>query len=144
MAEARPQDYASHVRVDPGYHYFAAGVLAVNVLLRIWWAVRDRTFAAAWEVLVALALAVLLWKVRVYPLKAQDRVIRLEERMRLAALLPEALRARIPELTARQLVALRFAPDAEVPALVEKALSGAAPDALKREIRAWRADHFRI
>ncbi|HKC25794.1 MAG TPA: DUF6526 family protein [Thermoanaerobaculia bacterium] len=141
---AEPQTYANHVRMDPSYHYFLSGVLAANILLRIWWAIRGFSFATAWEVLVALALGVLAWKVRTYPLAAQDRVIRLEERLRLAGLLPEPLRGRIGELSMRQLVALRFASDAEVPALVEKALAGAPPADIKRAITSWRADTYRV
>ena len=141
---AEPQTYANHVRWDPWFHYFVLGVLAVNILLRIWWAIRSFSFATAWDVLVALALAVLAVKARTYPLAAQDRVIRLEERLRLASLLPEPARGRIGELSVRQLVALRFASDAEVPALVDKALAGAPPADIKRAITSWRADTYRV
>jgi len=86
-----------------------------------------------------------LFKLRLYPLKVQDRVIRLEERLRMERLLPDTLKSRIPELTAGQIVALRFASDAELPALVEKALNGKMePKAIKQSIQNWRADYFRV
>lgn len=144
MADDSRQSYANHARVDPAYHYFVFGVLGINVLLALWMAVRGFTFGTAWNVLVAIALVVLCYRVRVYALKVQDRVIRLEERLRLAGLLPDPLRARIGDLSTRQLIALRFAPDAEIPSLVEKALAGLAPAEIKKQITTWRADNFRV
>src|SRR5512141_1315443 len=120
-----PQSYANHRRIDPWYHVFLFGVLAINVVVALVRLVRYPGLPMAWSVVVSVALVVLLFKVRLYALKVQDRVIRLEERLRLSVLLPEPLRARIPELTLGQLVALRFASDAEVPGLVERALAGA-------------------
>ena len=94
---------------------------------------------------MALALVVLALKCRLYALKVQTRVIRLEERLRLVTLLPESLRAKIPKLTEGQLVALRFASDAEVPGLVEKALAASLPNTeIKNAIVNWRPDYFRV
>jgi hypothetical protein len=94
---------------------------------------------------VAVALAVVIVKLRNYPLRVQDRVIRLEERLRLASLLPEPLRSRIPELTEGQLVALRFASDAEVAKLAERALSEKlSPADIKKSIQTWRPDYWRV
>ncbi len=145
MAERKPQTYANHARVDPAFHYFLAPVLLITVILSIIHLVRDPHFESAWLVVLATALFVAAGKCRGYALKVQDRVIRLEERMRLAILLPEPLRAHIGELDERQLIALRFACDAEVPGLVERALNEKLTSKqIKQAIQNWRADYFRV
>lgn len=146
MADRAPQTYANHTRFDPPFHFFVIPVAAITVLLAIWNLIRGPvSFAAAWSVVVALAALVAAFKIRLYALKAQDRIIRLEERLRLSTLLPEPLRGRIGELTAGQCVALRFASDAEVAALVEKALAGSLRGGeIKKSIATWRPDYFRI
>ena len=94
---------------------------------------------------MAILFFAALFLVRLYPLKAQDRIIRLEERLRLQTVLSAALARRIPELTEAQLIALRFASDSELPALVEKALAAKMPAReIKKNIVAWRADTFRV
>ncbi|MGH9663814.1 MAG: DUF6526 family protein, partial [Bryobacteraceae bacterium] len=96
-------------------------------------------------VVLTIAGVVAVFKIRLYALRAQDRIIRLEERLRLAKLLPEALRDRAGELTESQLVALRFASDEEVAALVEQTLANQWKNAeIKKAIRMWRPDYFRI
>jgi hypothetical protein len=96
-------------------------------------------------VVVFLAALVVTLKARLYALKVQTRVIRLEERLRLMQLLAEPLRSRIPDLTENQLVALRFASDAECPALVEKALASKMENkAIKQAVTGWRADFWRV
>src|SRR5271163_3316898 len=125
MAEKVPQTFANHTRLDPPFHLFALPVFFLGLLLALvhFFAhithgdFRDHLHAFL-LILLAAALLVVVIRERVYALKVQDRVIRLEERLRLAMLLPEPLRARIPELSEAQLVALRFASDAEIPKLV--------------------------
>jgi hypothetical protein len=94
---------------------------------------------------IALAALVAVFKIRLYALRVQDRVIRLEERIRLVSVLPEPLRSRIGELTGAQLVALRFASDAELPSLVERALQEKLSRAdIKKAVVNWRPDYSRI
>lgn len=143
---AQIQIYANHRRFVPAYHFFALPVLLVNVFVETLRFSRAPGGAAGWSVIVAIALLVGLFFLRVMPLKAQDRVIRLEERTRLERLLPQDLKGRIDELTPRQLIELRFAPDDEVPELARRALSGELKGSgdIKRAIRNWRADHMRM
>lgn len=145
MAVPPVQNYVNHTRLDPPFHMFVLPVAAINILAAIWNVVRSPGLGSAWFVVLALAGAVAVVKIRTYALKVQDRVIRLEERLRLSQLLAEPLRDRIGDLTEAQLIALRFASDAEVPALVEKALDGTMlPRELKQAVVNWRADYFRV
>jgi hypothetical protein len=145
MAEQNGQTYANHRRWDPLFHFFLLPVAAINLVVTIVHVIRNPGLGAGWFVVLALAAAIAVVKIRTYALKAQDRVIRLEERLRMAHVLPEPLRGRTGELTEAQLVALRFAPDAELPALVEKALAGKMPQReIKQAIVNWRADYFRV
>jgi len=145
MATATPQSYANHVRLDPAFHFFLLPVAAITIGVAVYNMIRHLNYLSVWTVVFAIAFAVLVLKTRIYALKAQDRVIRLEERLRCAMLLEEPLRARVPELTEAQLIALRFAADAELPGLVEKTLASNLPAGeIKKAIREWRGDHFRI
>ena len=145
MADNSAQSYANHGRLDPAYHYFMVPVLLINLLLSFWRVYKSPGVSSVWLVLLSAALLVMAFKVRTYALKVQDRVIRLEERLRMSALLPEPLRSRIGQLTEGQIVALRFASDAEVPALVEKALAGNLKNSeIKKAIVGWRPDYFRV
>ncbi len=145
MSEKKPQTYSNHTRIDPAFHYFLAPVLLITLVATVVHLVRHPHLGSLWRVVLALALVVLAVKARTYALKAQDRVIRLEERLRLAALLPEPLRARIGELQIRQLIALRFASDAELPALVERALTEKLTEKqIKQAVQNWRPDEYRV
>jgi Family of unknown function (DUF6526) len=145
MSAKVPQTFKNHVRFDPAYHAFIVPVAGINVLVAIWNVFRNPSLAAAWFVILAIAAVVVVLKLRLYPLKAQDRIIRLEEQLRLFQLLPQGLRGRCVELTEAQLIALRFASDSDVPGLVEKALgSGMSPGEIKRAIVNWRPDYFRV
>ena len=95
--------------------------------------------------MVSVAATIAVLKIRLYTLRVQDRVIRLEERLRLASLLSDPLRSRIPELTEGQLIALRFASDAEVAQLADRAISEKlSPEDIKKAIQTWRPDYWRV
>ena len=146
MAETLPQTLANHVRWHAPFHFFLMPASLALLILTIVNVVRHPDQLNAWILLligVMTPVAILL--IRTNPLRVQDRLIRLEERLRLAALLNEPLRSRIGDLTESQLVALRFACDAEASALVEKALKGNMKGAdIKKSIVTWRADLFRV
>jgi hypothetical protein len=142
---AAPQNFSNHTRLDPFFHFFMLPVFAITLIAAIVHLVLRQDLCSAWMVVFMIAAIVALFKIRLYSLKVQDRVIRLEERLRLATLLDPALRPRIAELTASQLIALRFASDAELPALAARALNEklAAPE-IKKAIQHWRPDHWRV
>lgn len=141
------QSYSHHTRWDPIFHFFIIpiffiAVVAAVVHLFLW---HHHPLHGVFLVLFALAAVALVFRVRQYPLKVQDRVIRLEERLRLAMLLPESLRSRIPELTEQQLIALRFASDGEVAGLAQRAMNEhLSPDDIKKSIQHWRPDNWRM
>ncbi len=152
MAEKPPQNFGNHARFDPLFHFFLVPVFTLGVILSLIHffahlgesSFRD-DFHAALIILLAVALLLLVFKERLYALRVQDRVIRLEERLRLAQILPEPLRSRIPELTEDQLIALRFAPDAEVPKLVERTLNEKlSRKQIKQSVVNWRPDNWRV
>jgi hypothetical protein len=122
--------------------------MLANLVLGIIFLVKNlhaQPILAAWILTIVITLFVVGFRLRTYPLKVQDRVIRLEERLRLTEVLSDPLRKRIPDLSEDQLVALRFASNAELPALVELALDkGLNRKQIKQRIQLWRADHFRI
>ena len=146
MAENTQQNYANHTRWDPPFHFFVIPVFMITVIVNIWNLIQSPfSFSAVWMVIFSIAVVVAGLKIRLYALKVQDRVIRLEERLRCATLVSEPIRSRIGELTEGQCIALRFASDAELPALVEKTLAGKlAGKEIKQNIANWRPDYFRI
>jgi hypothetical protein len=145
MAEKWPQTFANHGRLDPLFHFFALPVFlltALGGLIHFLW--HPSVHSGAFFV-ISVAAAISVLKIRMYALKVQDRVIRLEERLRLMVLCPEAFRPHISDLSEEQLIALRFACDAEVPRLAERALSEKLSRAdIKKGIQTWRADYWRI
>jgi hypothetical protein len=145
MAEKKPQTFANHRRFDPLFHFFAIPIFGLSVIWSIVHFIRHPGLHSAVAFVVLTAATVVTLKTRLYSLRVQDRVIRLEERLRLATLLPEPLRSRIPELTEIQLIGLRFASDAELQGLCEKALSQNLSRAdIKKSIQNWRPDYWRV
>jgi len=139
------QNFPNHTRFDPPFHFFILPVFAITLILTIVHLVRRPGLHSAWLFVVMVAAIAAIFKIRLYALKVQDRVIRLEERLRLATLLDPALRPRIPEFTESQLVALRFASDAELPALAARALNEKlSRDEIKKSIQRWRPDYWRV
>ena len=140
------QTLATHRRWIPMWHFFAIPVLVANVVVVAIYFARDPRFINGWALVVAIALLIGILLSRTMPLRAQDRIIRLEERSRLERLLPGELRGRVGELTPSQLIAIRFAPDDEVPELTRRALNGELKSQgdIKRAIRNWRSDHLRV
>jgi hypothetical protein len=145
VAEKPPQNLANHGRLDPLFHFFLLPVLVALLIHSVISLIRHPGWEYLWEVLLVTALAVTAVKARTYALKVQDRVIRLEQRLRLAALLPESSRPQIAKLSEDQLIALRFASDEETPALVQRALSENLSRAdIKKAIKNWQPDYWRV
>jgi hypothetical protein len=143
--EKKPQNLQNHAKVDPAYHYFLLPVGLFLLLAAIYNVYQNPGASSIVHLVAGVWAVVAVLKIRVYSLKVQDRVIRLEERLRLQRILPEALSARTAELTEGQLIAIRFASDDEVPTLVEKCLAGhLAPKAIKQTIQTWRPDYWRV
>jgi len=143
-----PQSYSNYTRYDPIFHFFVIPVFVFAVLaaiVHLFLKARFHPLHSVLMLILALAMLVVIFKIRLYPLKVQDRVIRLEERLRLATLLPDSLRTRIPELTEQQLIALRFASDAELAGLAQRAMNEKlSADDIKKSIQNWRPDNWRV
>jgi hypothetical protein len=143
MPENKQQSFANHARYDPIFHFFMAPLSLFLLIWSITHAFRHFSNEALAWVVAAILIFLAIFKARTYALKVQDRVIRLEERLRLANLLPSA--TPLPALTEGQWIALRFASDAECPGLAEKAVAGnLTPKQIKEAIQNWRADYFRV
>jgi hypothetical protein len=143
MAE---QNFANHVRWVPGFHFFIMPVIALNFGWSIYrWKLAGFSLDGFISVLVAAALVTLTLYARLFALAVQNRVIRLEERMRLERLLPADLKPKIADFTCRQLVAMRFAADAELPGLARRVLADNIQEgkAIKQMVQTWRADYLR-
>lgn len=151
MAESRSlelpaQSYARHKKFVPGFHFVLVGLIVALALWALARLILEPGAETAFDLLVAVALFGLAWYTRTFPLGVQDRLIRLEMRLRLAQVLPPDLAARIPELRRGQLIGLRFASDRELPDLVRRCLAGElrGREQVKREVRDWQPDHHRI
>jgi len=140
------QNFENHAKFVPTFHLFVMPVLTLNFAWSIY---RFIHLWFSWDALIglltALALVLLMFHARLFALTVQDRVIRLEERLRMSRLLPADLQARIGEFTPKQLVALRFASDEELPELACKVLDDKINDlkTIKKSVKHWRADHLR-
>lgn len=149
-----PQNFSNHTKIVPAFHYFLLPVLFINLVGASYWVYATARhawgpfplFYAILNLFLAIALLILAFLARLFALGVQDRVIRLEERLRYQQLLPEDLKARFNEFTTKQLVALRFASDTELPALARKVLDEKVKErkAIKQMIQNWRADYQRI
>jgi hypothetical protein len=142
---SKPQSFENHVKFVPLFHFFVLPVFGINVISSVIHCVRFFSWGSVLGVLLALAFAFGALYARLFALSVQDRVIRLEMRLRLQEALPADLRARIPELEVSQLVALRFASDAELPALARKVLDEKLTKrkAIKKLIQTWEPDYLR-
>ena len=141
----KPQSFANHAKFDSPFHFFVLPVLLVNIFVVAFFYFRSPGLGGAWIVLVSVALLVFAGRTRSFVTHLQDRIIRLEERLRLSTVLHEPLRSRISELTDSQLVGLRFAGDAELPLLVQRALDEKlSRREIKKAIVDWRPDYARV
>lgn len=145
MSAARTQTYANHRRFFALYHYIALPIVALNVVYTAFLAFRAPNAGTIWSFVFAIGVASGVLAARTMVLIVQNRVIRLEQRLRLVALLPDHLRSRIVELNLSQLIGLRFASDAELASLVERCLGGELKndEDVKKAITSWQADFLR-
>ena len=142
------QNYGNHVRFDPIWHFFIAPVMLINVLVAIYATIHhwpDHHVLFLWWVFLSIVLLLAVGRARVHSLTAQDRIIRLEEKLRFAALLPPDLHARSHSLSIGQIVALRFASDDELPGLVRRTLDeNLTRKQIKQAINSWKPDYLRV
>jgi Family of unknown function (DUF6526) len=145
MSDSSTQSFKSHGRLDPPYHFVLSAVLAANLFIVCSFAWHNLNMFSAWLVILSIAAWIPVLKLRLYPLKVQDRVIRLEERLRLQALAPAEWHTQIYHLTEDQLIGLRFASDDEVVELAKQALEhNLTRKQIKERIKSWRPDDWRV
>ena len=146
MAEQTLQTFKNHTKNVPLFHFVALPILLLNVIWSLVRAATDFSADTAIGIVVAFALLIVAFFARVFALGAQDRVVRLEERLRMQHLLPDDLKPRINDFTTNQMIALRFASDAELPDLARKVLDENIGErkAIKQLIKTWRADYQRL
>lgn len=145
MEKPYTQNFENHRRFIPAFHGVTGGIFAINLLYSLYRVVRFFSLESLLSLLLAVAFLLLFFHARLFALTVQDRVIRLEMRLRLAQLLPPDLRLRVNEFSVAQLVALRFASDAELPELARKVLAESLTDrnAIKKLVKNWQADFLR-
>jgi hypothetical protein len=145
---AETQNFKNHTRWDPVYHFFTLPILLANIIVVGVVAARSYQtfgFATLWSILVAVALFFVALKARTYALRDQDRIIRLEERLRLASMIPAEQMAELESLTMRQYIGLRFASNPELPALARRAVREKLTEKqIKEAVVSWRADDCRV
>ncbi|MGD1064643.1 MAG: DUF6526 family protein [Terracidiphilus sp.] len=145
MSKSQPQNLKNHARFDPPFHFVLLIVFLANLIISIVYVVKHPCFYSAWFVVLSVAAILALLKMRLYPLKVQDRVIRLEERIRLQALAPSEWHTQIYRLSEDQLIGLRFASDDEVVELAKQALEhNLTRKQIKERIKDWRGDYWRV
>jgi hypothetical protein len=145
MSKSAPQNLKNHVRFDPPFHFVLLLVLLANLIVSIVYLAHHPCFYSAWLVVLSVALILLALKAREYPVKLQDRIIRLEERLRLQSLAPAEWHSQIYRLSEDQLIGLRFAADDEVVELAKQALEhNLNRKQIKERIKDWRADYWRV
>jgi len=145
MSKASPQNFKNHARFDPPFHAVLFAVLFANLVIAVVYLVRHPHFFTAWLVMLSIMVFIPVLRIRMYPLKVQDRVIRLEERLRLQALAPAEWRTQIYRLSEDQLIGLRFAGDDEVVELAKHALEeNLNRKQIKERIKEWRPDEWRV
>ncbi len=143
--DQKPQTFANHVKYGPPFHFFLFPVLVINIIVVAYYLFRFPSLGGGWLLVISFALLVTAGRMRAYATRVQDRVIRLEERLRLTAVLPEPLRSRIAELSDTQLIGLRFASDGELPALVQRTLDEKLSRTdIKKAVSNWRPDYSRV
>jgi dolichyl-phosphate-mannose--protein O-mannosyl transferase len=139
------QNFENHAKFVPGFHVGVLGIFAINLIWSIYRLIRAFSGESVIALLLAIAFILLAFYSRIFALTVQDRVIRLEMALRMQQLFPAEFRPRIPEFSVNQLVALRFASDAELPVLAKKVLDEKLNDrkAIKKMIRDWQPDFLR-
>lgn len=145
MSESAPQNLKNHGRLDPMFHIIPFFVLVANLVVAIVYTVYHLSFYSVWLVLLSIIVFIPYFKIRIYPLKVQDRVIRLEERLRLQTLAPAEWHTQLNRLNENQLIGLRFAGDDEVVELAKQALEhNLTRKQIKERIKEWRPDNWRV
>lgn len=141
-----PQSFENHAKMVPAFHGVLTLLILSALVVSVIRVVQEPSLDTSLSVILSLALGFTAWFSRTFPLKVQDRVIRLEERLRMAELLPDELKPRIQDFTTDQLIALRFASDAELPELARRVLDEGLTDQkeIKRQIQKWRPDYERV